>query len=192
MSEKLWSRLRKDVQRHEGWSDPAVWPLLVHRLGCAAQELPGPLRRVGSKLYGATALAVEIATGSRLHRETALGAELRLVHGRNVLVHPAAVIGDRVTLMHDVTLGTGAADEGAPVLEDDVFVGAGAKILGNIVIGSCSRVAAGSVVLSDVPSCKTVAGVPARIVGEAGCNQPALSMDHRLVESVPDFLGSGI
>ncbi|MCA9611462.1 MAG: serine acetyltransferase [Sandaracinus sp.] len=168
MSEKLWSRLRKDVQRHEGWSDPAVWPLLVHRLGCAAQELPGPLRRVGSKLYGATALAVEIATGSRLHRETALGAELRLVHGRNVLVHPAAVIGDRVTLMHDVTLGTGAADEGAPVLEDDVFVGAGAKILGPVRVGRGAHIAANSLVVTDIPAEAHVMGVPARPLPKRG------------------------
>jgi len=55
-------------------------------------------------------------------------------------------------------------------------------VLGNITVGANSRIAAGSVVLADVPCCKTVAGVPARIVGEAGCPQPALSMDHRLVD----------
>jgi len=49
--------------------------------------------------------------------------------------------------------------------------------LGNIKIGRCSRIAAGSVVLQDIPSCKTVAGVPARIVGEAGCDQPSITMD---------------
>jgi serine O-acetyltransferase len=53
-------------------------------------------------------------------------------------------------------------------------------VLGNIKVGEYSRIAAGSVVLSDVPRCSTVAGVPAKIVGEAGCAQPALSMDHRL------------
>ena len=57
------------------------------------------------------------------------------------------------------------------------MIGAGAKILGNITIGHCTRVAAGSVVLHDVPPCKTVAGVPARIVGEAGCDQPSMTMD---------------
>ncbi|MCB9621141.1 MAG: serine acetyltransferase [Sandaracinus sp.] len=168
MNETLWSRLRDDVRRHEGWSDPAVWPLLVHRLGRAACELPGPLRGVGSKLYGVTALAVQMATGSHLHRETALGAELRLVHGRNVLVHPAAVIGDRVTLMHDVTLGTGAADEGAPVLEDDVFVGAGAKILGPVRVGRGAHIAANSLVVTDIPAEAHVMGVPARPLPKRG------------------------
>ena len=53
-------------------------------------------------------------------------------------------------------------------------------MLGNITIGHCSRIAAGSVVLDSVPACKTVAGIPARIVGEAGCDQPAISMNHML------------
>ena len=57
------------------------------------------------------------------------------------------------------------------------MIGAGAKVLGNIVIGHCSRIAAGSVVLEAVPPMKTVAGVPARIVGEAGCAQPSIAMD---------------
>ena len=60
----------------------------------------------------------------------------------------------------------------------------GAKVLGNIRVGRCSRIAAGSVVLEEVPPCKTVAGVPARIVGEAGCSQPSMTMDHLLRRAV--------
>jgi serine O-acetyltransferase len=60
------------------------------------------------------------------------------------------------------------------------LIGAGAKVLGNIQVGKCSRIAAGSVVLEDVPSCKTVAGIPARIVGDAGCDRPSHSMNHRV------------
>ena len=61
-----------------------------------------------------------------------------------------------------------------------MLLGAGAKVLGNIQIGHCSRVAAGSVVLRDVPPNKTVAGVPAKVVGEAGCDQPSNEMDQLL------------
>ena len=61
-----------------------------------------------------------------------------------------------------------------------MLIGAGAKVLGNIKVGQCSRIAAGSVVLQDVPPMKTVAGVPAKIVGEAGCDQPSVSMDQLL------------
>jgi serine O-acetyltransferase len=63
------------------------------------------------------------------------------------------------------------------------LIGAGAKILGNIEIGRCSKIAAGSVVLRSVPAHKTVAGVPARVVGEAGCAEPAVTMDQRLADS---------
>ena len=87
-------------------------------------------------------------------------------------------------MLHSVTLGgTGKEDDDRhPKIEDGVLIGAGAKVLGNIRVGHCSRIAAGSVVLQDVPPCKTVAGVPARIVGEAGCDQPANDMNQLLGE----------
>jgi serine O-acetyltransferase len=66
------------------------------------------------------------------------------------------------------------------------MIGAGAKILGNIKVGRCSRIAAGSVVLKDVPANTTMAGVPAKVVGDAGCPEPARSMDQRLA---PDDCG---
>ena len=77
--------------------------------------------------------------------------------------------------------GTGKEDEDRhPKIGNGVLIGAGAKVLGNIKVGSCSRIAAGSVVLQEIPPKKTVAGVPARIVGESGCSQPAQSMDQIL------------
>jgi len=81
-----------------------------------------------------------------------------------------------------VTLGGTGKETGDrhPKIRHGVLIGAGAKILGNIEVGHCSRVAAGSVVLQSVPSKKTVAGVPARIVGEAGCAEPARNMDQIL------------
>jgi serine O-acetyltransferase len=69
-----------------------------------------------------------------------------------------------------------------PKIRHGVLIGAGAKILGNIEIGYCARVAAGSVVLHPVPHNKTVAGVPARIVGEAGCAEPSRDMNQILAE----------
>ena len=82
-------------------------------------------------------------------------------------------------MLHSVTLGGTGKEDGDrhPKIGDGVLIGAGAKVLGNIRVGACSRIAAGSVVLQDVPPCTTVAGVPARVVGQAGCDQPALSMN---------------
>ena len=86
-------------------------------------------------------------------------------------------------MLHSVTLGgTGKEhDDRHPKIGDGVLIGAGAKVLGNIRVGNCSRIAAGSVVLEEVPPCKTVAGVfRRRSWGEAGCDQPALTMDQIL------------
>ena len=98
------------------------------------------------------------------------------------MIGETAVVGDNVSILHTVTLGgTGKEDEDRhPKIGDGVLIGAGASVLGNIKIGDRSRIAAGSVVLNDVPCCKTVAGVPAKIVGEAGCDQPSVSMDQLL------------
>ena len=101
-------------------------------------------------------------------------------HAHSIVIGETARVGDNVSMLHAVTLGgTGKADKiRHPNIEDGVLIGAGAKVLGNITVGRCSKVAAGSVVLKDVPACKTVAGVPAKIVGEAGCAQPSQSMEH--------------
>ena len=93
-------------------------------------------------------------------------------------------------MLHAVTLG-GTGKEGGdrhPKIGDGVLIGAGAKVLGNITVGACSRIAAGSVVLRDVPACKTVAGVPARIVGEAGCDRPSISMDQIVAGDPEDIV----
>ena len=112
-----------------------------------------------------------------------IGKGIFLDHATGLVVGETAVIGDNVSILHGVTLG-GTGKEGSdrhPKIGNGVLIGAGAKILGNIHIGHCSRVAAGSVVLKEVPPKTTVAGVPARVVGEAGCSEPSRSMDQLLV-----------
>lgn len=120
--------------------------------------------------------------GIDIHPNAKIGKGLMIDHAHSIVIGETAVVGDNVSMLHSVTLGgTGKEDDDRhPKIGDGVLIGAGAKVLGNIHIGHCSRIAAGSVVLQDVPECKTVAGVPARIVGEAGCEQPSLSMDQIL------------
>ncbi len=114
-----------------------------------------------------------------IHPACRIGKGLFLDHAHALVFGETAVIGDNVSILHSVTLGgTGKEDEDRhPKIGDGVLIGAGAKVLGNIKIGDCSRVAAGSVVLNNVPHCTTVAGVPAKVVGEAGCSQPSVSMN---------------
>ena len=118
--------------------------------------------------------------GVDIHPAARMGKGIMIDHAHSIVVGETAVVGDNVSMLHSVTLGgTGKEDDDRhPKIGDGVLIGAGAKVLGNITIGHCSRIAAGSVVLEPVPPMKTVAGVPARIVGEAGCSQPSVTMDH--------------
>jgi serine O-acetyltransferase len=117
--------------------------------------------------------------GVDIHPAARIGKGIMIDHAHSIVIGETAVVGDNVSMLHSVTLGGTGKEDGDrhPKIGNGVLIGAGAKVLGNITIGHCTRIAAGSVVLHDVPPCKTVAGVPARIVGEAGCDQPAVSMD---------------
>jgi serine O-acetyltransferase len=115
-----------------------------------------------------------------VHPAARIGRGIFLDHATGLVVGETAVIGDNVSMLHDVTLGGTGKDHGDrhPKIADGVLIGAGAKIIGNIEIGHCARVAAGSVVLSAVPHNVTVAGIPAKIVGDAPCAEPSRTMDH--------------
>lgn len=111
-----------------------------------------------------------------------IGKGIFLDHATGLVVGETAAIGDDVSILHSVTLG-GTGKEGSerhPKISNGVLIGAGAKILGNIKIGHCSKIAAGSVVLDEVPPMKTVAGVPAKIVGDSGCAEPSRAMNQLL------------
>ncbi len=117
--------------------------------------------------------------GVDIHPGARIGKGIMIDHAHSIVIGETAVVGDNVSMLHSVTLGgTGKSDgDRHPKIGNGVLIGAGAKVLGNIHVGDCARVAAGSVVLEDVPARKTVAGIPARIVGEAGCAQPSMTMD---------------
>ncbi|GLS33125.1 serine O-acetyltransferase [Mesorhizobium albiziae] len=121
-----------------------------------------------------------------------MGKGIFIDHATGLVVGETAVIEDNVSILHGVTLGgTGkAGGDRHPKIRYGVLIGAGAKILGNIEVGHCSKIAAGSVVLSPVPHNKTVAGVPARVVGETGCDQPSRQMDQLLPSQSMDHVVS--
>ncbi|MDJ0827176.1 MAG: serine O-acetyltransferase [Rhodobacter sp.] len=120
--------------------------------------------------------------GIDIHPAAKMGKGIMIDHAHSIVIGETATVGDNVSMLHSVTLGgTGKEEQQRhPTIGCGVLIGAGAKVLGNITVGDCSRIAAGSVVLQDVPPMKTVAGVPARIVGEAGCSQPSVTMDQLL------------
>lgn len=109
-------------------------------------------------------------TGIEIHPGAQLGARLFIDHGMGVVIGETATVGDDVTIYQGVTLGGTGKRNGKrhPTLRNNVVVGAGAQILGNITIGENSRVGAGSVVLSDVPDNSTIVGVPGHLIFRDG------------------------
>ena len=125
-----------------------------------------------------------------IHPAARFGRGIMLDHATGFVVGETAVVGDNCSFLHAVTLGGSGKVTGDrhPKIGAGVLIGAGAKVLGNIHVGNCALVAAGSVVLQDVPPHMTVAGVPARVVGPAGCAEPARSMD-QMLRTAPNYLG---
>ena len=117
-----------------------------------------------------------------IHPATRIGCGVFIDHGTGIVIGETAEIGDRVSILQGVTLGgTGKErDDRHPKVRSGVLLGAHSAVLGNIEVGHCSKVAAGSVVVKAVPPNVTVAGVPARIIGAAGCEEPSADMNQLL------------
>src|SRR3984893_18136092 len=113
---------------------------------------------------------VRFLTGIEIHPGAQIGRRLFIDHGLGVVIGETAIVGDDVTLYQGVTLGGTGKERGKrhPTLLDNVVVGGGAKILGNITVGRNCRIGAGSVVLRDVPDDSTVVGVPGHIIFREG------------------------
>jgi serine O-acetyltransferase len=120
--------------------------------------------------------------GVDVHPAARIGKGIMFDHATGVVIGETAVIEDNVSLLQGVTLGGTGKDSGDrhPKIRQGVMIGAGAKVLGNIEIGTGAKVGAGSVVLDTVPAHTTVAGVPAKIVGRPSCEMPSMSMEQNI------------
>ena len=155
--------VRADFNLHGGrLLNIAWWPLFVYRFGVWSESLSEPARFLTTKVYRLLYFLVHLFTGTSIVRESRIGEDLALPHSGHIIIHPDCVVGDRCAIFHSVTLGTTIDKEGAPRLGDDVFVGPGAKVLGPVTIGDGARIAANSLVITDIPAGATAIGVPAR------------------------------
>ncbi|HEY1922293.1 MAG TPA: hypothetical protein VGG44_05970, partial [Tepidisphaeraceae bacterium] len=125
---------------------------------------PGLWRTLLTRVYWLRFRIVETVTGISLPKEAEIGPGLRIYHFGNIFVHSGAKIGANCTIRQGVTIGNRVLGGPAPVVEDDVEIGAYAQVLGQIRIGRGAKIGAMSVVLQDVPAGATAVGIPARIV----------------------------
>jgi serine O-acetyltransferase len=130
-------------------------------------------------------------TGIEIHPGAQIGRGLFIDHGMGVVIGETTIIGNNVTLYQGVTLGGTGKERGKrhPTIGDNVVIGAGAKVLGNIKIGNNVQIGANAVVIKDVPDNSTVVGVPGRIVKREGKKIPAITLDHT---NLPDPLAQSI
>lgn len=127
-----------------------------------------------------------IITGIEIHPAARIGRRFFIDHGEGVVIGETTIIGDDVLLYQQVTLGGTGQDSGKrhPTIGNHVIVGAGAKVLGDIIIADHVRIGAGSVVISDVPSHSTVVGVPGRIVQRATIDEDGNLMHNKIPDPV--------
>ena len=127
-----------------------------------------------------------IVTGIEIHPQAQIGRRFFIDHGEGVVIGATTIIGDDVLIYQQVTLGGTGKEHGKrhPTLGNNVIVGAGAKVLGNITLGDYVRVGAGSVVVEDVPEYSTVVGVPGRIVQRKVKDENGVLMHNRIPDPV--------
>ena len=172
--------------------DPAarsVWTVLTCYPGLHAIWMYRVAHRLWKmKLYWLARFLMHIArwiTGVEIHPGATIGRRFFIDHGMGIVIGETTEIDDDVTLYHGVTLGgtTWVAEKRHPTLGKGVVVGAGAKVLGPIVIGEQSRIGSNSVVLKDVPSHSTVVGIPGTVVGKTDTmlEDGKINLDHHLM-----------
>ena len=159
----MLAEIREAYDRHgRSLRDRALWALSVYWFGRWGLELESaPLRWLVGKIYGILNLCSEIVTGVTLSRDVVIGCRFHIIHSATIFIHPKVTIGDRVGIMHNVTIGTNMGTD-VPVIGNDVFIGTGASILGKVHVGDGARIAGNSLVINDVPPGALAVGVPAK------------------------------
>ena len=170
----------KGYHGRELWLEPAVWAIACYRLANWLQvSRPTALVRVPLKVVSYVANKwCEVVMEMCIDAQATIGPGLYIGHIGGVHINPQAVLGRNCDVAHRVTIGTSAMGrEGSPVVGDDVYIGTGATLVGKIKIGNGVKIAANTLVMSNVPAGATVMGVPGRIVMRAPESAAAAGAD---------------
>ena len=160
----MFANIRADLKAHGGnWGAQGFWAMVVYRFGRWRYGIrPAPVRKIFSFLYKILYKWVQIVTGIELPCEVELGNNFVIDHFGGIIISGYARFGDNCRIRNGVVVGLRHVSEKiAPVIGNDVDIGAGAKLLGNIRIGNGARIGANAVVLVDVPDNHVAVGVPA-------------------------------
>lgn len=168
----------KGYHSREIWMNPAVWAIWSYRLGnWLYVGRPSPIVRVPLKLlFYATDLFCNVVMEMCIDPQANIGEGLYIGHIGGVHINPGATLGKNCDIAHRVTIGTSAMGrKGAPTLGDEVYVGTGAALIGKIKVGDGAKIAANTLVITNVPAGATVMGVPGRIIMRPPKPAPAVS-----------------
>jgi serine O-acetyltransferase len=163
----LFENIREDWRTHyRRLSCQGLWAMVVYRYGHWLYAIRRRwLRLPFTFLYIVLRPVCEVLTGIELPCRTTLGRRFRISHFGGIVIHPYAVFGDDCVIRQGVTVGEkGTADRGVPVFGNRVDIGAGAKVLGGILIGDDVQIGANAVVITDIPSNSLAVGVPAQVL----------------------------
>ncbi len=165
---KLFEALRQDYRAHgRDWTRPGFRAVAVHRFGVWRMKIGNRyLRAPFSIIYRSAFRYCRNIYGIELPYSVQLGRAVIIEHQGGIVIHGATVIGDGCIIRQNCTLGVRSMDalSDAPILEEDVSVGAGAVILGRVTIGKGASIGANAVVLQDIPAGATAVGIPARVI----------------------------
>lgn len=163
----LFSNIRADLKTYEGqWSQQGFWVMVIYRYGRWRYGIKNSvLRKPFSLLYKFLYKVVQILTGIELPCEVPVGRNFRIDHFGDIIISGYASFGDDCIIRNGVTVGLKNIEEkAAPKIGNNVNIGAGAKLLGNITVGDNVDVGANAVVISSVPENSIAVGIPARII----------------------------
>ncbi len=164
---KLFANIRHDLETYRGdWSSQGFWVMIVYRFGRWRYSIKSPiLRKPFSLIYKLLYKTVQILTGIELPCEVPVGKNFRIDHFGDIIISGYASFGDNCIIRNGVTVGLKNIEEKvAPSIGNNINIGTGAKILGNIIIGDNVDIGANAVVITSIPDNSLAVGVPAKII----------------------------
>ena len=171
----MFENIRADYALHNPKRNRAFWHLLIYRYGRWALKLKfTPARWLLSKIYGILNIVVSnFILDIYMSRDVEVGKGFHIIHPDGVRIHNRAVIGDRVGILHGVNITQNMFPGHVPVIGNDVFIGAKATIIGKIKVGDGARIAANTLVITNIPPGVTAIGVPAKILRVPASKHPS-------------------